>query len=92
MSETPTYEQIKSETLAALGAGKNDVAFRNFRHCIEFGSEIPTGKSKVFADAFAVFTRITEQFGDDDFTNRVRFVAQNPNDGSGTLRPRIWTV
>ena len=83
MSETPDYEQIKSETLAALGAGENDVAFRNFRHCIEFGSEIPTGKSKVFADAFAVFTRITEQFGDDDFTNRVRFVAQNPNDVQG---------
>ena len=83
MSETPDYEQIKSETLAALGAGENDVAFRNFRHCIEFGSEIPTGKSKVFADAFAVFTRITEQFGDEDFTNRVRFVAQNPNDVQG---------
>lgn len=83
MSETPTYEQIKSEALAALAAGENDVAFRNFRHCIEFGSEIPTGKSKIFADAFAVFTRITEQFGDDDFTNRVRFVAQNPNDVQG---------
>ena len=83
MSETPNYEQIKSETLAALGAGENAVAFRNFRHCIEFGSEIPTGKSKVFADAFALFTRITEQFGDDDFTNRVRFVAQNPNDVQG---------
>ena len=83
MSETPSYEQTKSETLAALAAGQNDVAFRNFRHCLEFGSEIPIGKSKVFADACAVFTRITEQFGDDDFTNRVRYVAQNPNDVQG---------
>ena len=83
MSETPTYEQIKSETLVALAAGDNDVAFRNFRQCIEFGSEIPLGKSKVFADALTVFTRITEQFGDDDFTNRVRFVAHNPNNVQG---------
>ncbi len=83
MGQTPSYEQTKSETLAALSAGENDVAFRNFRHCLEFGSEIPTGKSKVFADAFAVFTRIAEQFGDEEFTNRVRYVAQNPNDVQG---------
>ncbi len=83
MTDTPTYEQIKSETLAALAAGESEVAFRTFRHCIEFGSSIPTGKAKVFADAFALFTRVTEQFGDDQFTDKVRYVARNPNDVQG---------
>lgn len=79
MNEAP-YEEIKATVLAALANDEKDIAFQTLHSSVQYGSAVVTGESETFADAMTVFTRVSQQFANDDFTSLVQSVAQQPED------------
>ena len=79
MNEAP-YEEIKETVLAALAKDEKDIAFQTLRSAVQFDSAVAKGDSVTFADAMALFARISQQFGNEEFTSKVQNVAQKPDD------------
>jgi hypothetical protein len=75
-----SYEEIKATTLAALAKDEKDIAFQTLRSALQYGSDTMTGETESFADAMTVFTRVTQQFGNEEFASKVQTVAEKPED------------
>jgi len=79
MNEAP-YEEIKATALAALANDEKDIAFQTLHSGLQYGGTVVTGDVETFADAMTLFTRISQQFGNEDFTTKAHNVAQQPED------------
>ncbi len=75
-----SYEEIKATTLAALAKDEKDIAFQTLRSALHYGSDAMTGETETFADAMTVFTRVAEQFGNEEFASKVQTAAEKPED------------
>jgi hypothetical protein len=74
------YEEIKATTLAALANDERDVAFQTLRHALNYNSDVMAGDVELFADAMTVFARVSQEFGNNEFSARVAKVAKHPED------------
>lgn len=79
MTEAP-YDEIKATALAALANDEKDIAFQTLHSALQYGSKVVTGDTETFADAMTLFTRISQQFGNEEFTAKASGVAQQPED------------
>lgn len=82
MNEAP-YDEIKATALAALANDEKDIAFQTLHSALQYGGAVVTGDAETFADAMSLFTRISQQFGNEEFTSKVHNVAQQPEDVQG---------
>ncbi len=75
-----SFDEIKATALAALANDEKDIAFQTLRSALEYGTATMTGDTETFADAMTVFTRIAQQFGNNEFATKVENVAKEPED------------
>lgn len=79
MNEAP-YEEVKATALAALANDEKDIAFQTLHSALQYGGAVVTGDAETFADAITLFTRISQQFGNEEFTAKAESVAKQPED------------
>ena len=86
MNEAP-YEEIKETVLAALAKDEKDIAFQTLRSAVQFDSAVAKGDSETFADAMALFARISQQYGNEEFTSCLLYTSPSPRDKRQSRMP-----
>jgi len=75
-----SYEEIRTNAIAALESAQHQEAFRSFRSAIDYRFGALDGSESQFKDAFEIFARISEHFAPPEFVDKVRAVVETPND------------